>query len=100
MQRIQSAKLVAKGENRSLRDGDVVTACEQACPADAISFGNLNDPESRVNKVREGDLSYRIVELIGTNNSVYYTTMVRNNKLEGEAVPHGEEHGHKEETHA
>jgi len=83
-QRIQAAKLVAKTENRALRDGDVQTACQQACPANAIQFGNTNDPHSKVSKVKQGDLSYRLVELLNTNNSVYYTTQVRNVKLESE----------------
>ena len=83
-QRIQAAKLRAKTENRGLRDGDVVTACQQACPANAIQFGNTNDPEAVVSKVKQGDLSYRIVELLNTDNSVYYTTQVRNYKLESE----------------
>jgi len=102
MQRIQAAKLTAKGENRALKDGDIVTACQQACPAGAITFGNTNDPDSKVSKVIEGDLSYRLVELLNTNNSVYYTTQVRNIKLESEMpvdpMAHTEEH-HAEEAH-
>ncbi|MFY0672284.1 MAG: TAT-variant-translocated molybdopterin oxidoreductase [Bacteroidia bacterium] len=102
MQRIQAAKLTAKGENRAIQDGDVVTACQSACPAGAITFGNMNDPESKVSKVIEGDLSYRLVELLNTNNSVYYTTQVRNIKLESEMpvdpMAHTEEH-HAEEAH-
>lgn len=100
MQRIQSAKLVAKGENRAIKDGDVVTACQQACPANAIQFGNMNDPESTVSKVIEGDLSYRLVELLNTQNSVHYTTQVRNIKLASDLpTPAAEEH-HAEEAHS
>ncbi len=102
MQRIQAAKLQAKGENRAIKDGDVVTACQQACPANAITFGNMNDPESKVSKVIKGDLSYRLVELLNTNNSVYYTTQVRNIKLASEMpvdpTKHTEEH--HEEAHS
>jgi molybdopterin-containing oxidoreductase family iron-sulfur binding subunit len=83
-QRIQAAKLVAKTENRALKDGDVIVACQQSCPADAIQFGNMNDPHSKVSEVIKGDLSYRLVELLNTDNSVYYTTQVRNVKLESE----------------
>ncbi|MBI1185217.1 4Fe-4S dicluster domain-containing protein [bacterium] len=99
MQRIQAAKLVAKGENRAIKDGDVVTACQQACPANAITFGNTNDPEAKVSKVIEGDLSYRLVELLNTNNSVYYTTQVRNIKLESEMPVYAGE-AQTEEAHS
>jgi molybdopterin-containing oxidoreductase family iron-sulfur binding subunit len=100
MQRIQAAKLVAKGENRGIKDGDVVTACQQACPANSITFGNMNDPESAVSKVIKGDLSYRLVELLNTNNSVYYTTQVRNIKLESEMPVNVHEQHHTEEAHS
>ena len=86
VQRIQGAKLTAKAENRALRDGDVTTACQDSCPTGAITFGDMNNPESKVSKIIEGDLSYRIVELLNTDNSVYYTTMVRNTKLETEGA--------------
>lgn len=67
MQRIQSAKITADKEGRGIRDGEVVTACQQACPTDAITFGNMNDPKSKVirqkNEERNyavlGDLNYR-----------------------------------------
>lgn len=98
-QRIQAAKLKAKTENRGLRDGDVQTACQQACPANAIQFGNTNDPHSKVSQVKEGDLSYRVVELLNTNNSVYYTTQIRNIKLASQMPV--DEHSHEtEEAHS
>lgn len=102
MQRIQSAKVKAKGENRGLKDGDVVTACQDACPAGAITFGNMNDPKSKVSKVIEGDLSYRLVELLNTQNSVYYTTQIRNVKYDEDlALLLGdEEEAHTEEAHS
>lgn len=100
MQRIQSAKLVAKTENRSLKDGDVKTACQDACPTGAIQFGNMNDPKSKVSKVIKGDLTYRLVELLNTQNSVYYTTLVKNTKLDSEfASTTTEAHTHTEEEH-
>ena len=48
VQRLQEGKLKAKKENRTLADGDVKTACQQACPTDAIIFGNVNDKESEI----------------------------------------------------
>ena len=53
VQRLQDAKLNAKKEDRVLKDGEAKTACMQACPTDAIVFGNVNDKESKVSKMRE-----------------------------------------------
>src|SRR5581483_288385 len=55
VQRIQEAKIEADKENRNIRDGEIVTACQQACPASAITFGNINDKQSRVAKLRAQD---------------------------------------------
>ena len=53
VQRLQEGKLNAKKEDRVLKDGEAKTACMQACPTDAIVFGNVNDKESRISKMRE-----------------------------------------------
>jgi molybdopterin-containing oxidoreductase family iron-sulfur binding subunit len=61
VQRIQAAKITADRENREIRDGDIVTACQQACPTDAIIFGNTNDKASRVAKRKADERSYQVL---------------------------------------
>lgn len=78
VQRTQEAKLQAKKQQRPLKDGEVRTACAQACPTDAITFGDLNDTESMVSKTRLNERSYFCLEQIGTMPSVSYLTKVRN----------------------
>lgn len=78
VQRIQDKKLLAKQENRQLRDGEVVPACAQACPADAIVFGNLNDKNSKVSKYYADARNYHLLEELHTLPSVGYLTKVRN----------------------
>ena len=62
VQRINSARIQAKREDREIRDGEVVTACEAACPSQAITFGNLNDPTSRVAKLKADPRNYSMLE--------------------------------------
>jgi MoCo/4Fe-4S cofactor protein with predicted Tat translocation signal len=98
VQRIQAGKLEAKKGERKLVDGDVVTACAEACPTNAIVFGDLNDPESAVSKLRtqEADArNYFVLEEIGVKPTVSYLTKVRN--CEGEE--HTGQHEHKAEEH-
>ena len=61
-----------------LRDGDVVTACQQACPADAIRFGDLNDDHSRVAESHHDGRFYHVLEELGVRPHVGYLTRVRN----------------------
>ncbi|HEX4321673.1 MAG TPA: TAT-variant-translocated molybdopterin oxidoreductase, partial [Acidobacteriaceae bacterium] len=61
VQRIQEAKITADKENRAIRDGEIVTACQQACPASAITFGNINDKSSKVAKLRASERSYSVL---------------------------------------
>jgi molybdopterin-containing oxidoreductase family iron-sulfur binding subunit len=72
IQRIRRAKLTAKKEKRTLRDGDVVPACAQTCPGEAITFGDLNDRESRVSKLSRSRRAFRLLEELGTEPKVYY----------------------------
>jgi len=82
IQRIQDKKLQAKLENRPLSDGDVKTACQQACPAQAITFGDLNDPDSRVSKNLKDPRTYQLLEELHTLPVVSYKTKIRNSKYE------------------
>jgi Fe-S-cluster-containing dehydrogenase component/anaerobic selenocysteine-containing dehydrogenase len=78
VQRIQEQKLKAKLENREVREGDIKTACQESCPADAIVFGDINDPESEVAKLFENPRTYQLLEQLHTLPSVSYITKVRN----------------------
>ena len=80
VQRIQEKKLLAKLEKRSLRDGEIKTACQQACPAEALVFGDLNDPESKVSRMFKDERNYHLLEELHTLPSVGYLTKVRNTK--------------------
>ena len=81
VQRIQEKKLEAKVEERLLVDGEIKTACQQACPADALVFGDLNDPESKVSKMFKDERNYHLLEELHTLPSVGYLTKVRNTKV-------------------
>jgi molybdopterin-containing oxidoreductase family iron-sulfur binding subunit len=87
VQRIQEAKIRADKENRNIRDGEIVTACQQACPAEAIVFGNKNDPNSRVSKLRAQQRSYGVIADINTRPRTQYIAEVLNVNQELEATP-------------
>ncbi|HEX6790943.1 MAG TPA: 4Fe-4S dicluster domain-containing protein [Candidatus Krumholzibacteria bacterium] len=72
VQRIRKARDVAKDEKRTIREGDLTTACAQACPGKAIVFGNLLDENSEVHKWAHDSRSNRILEELGTSPGVYY----------------------------
>lgn len=78
LQRINEAKHRAKVENKPLKDGDVVTACQQTCPADAIVFGNMLDPESEVAKVRKQNRDYSIIAELNNKPRTTYQAKIRN----------------------
>jgi molybdopterin-containing oxidoreductase family iron-sulfur binding subunit len=93
-QRIQAGKLTAKRERRTVKDGEIVTACQAACSSGAILFGDMNDPESKISKLlkisadengpSKFDLkagnprAYRVLEDIGVKPNIYYLTKIRN----------------------
>jgi molybdopterin-containing oxidoreductase family iron-sulfur binding subunit len=78
VQRIEAAKIDADKENRALRDGDVVTACQQACPTSAISFGNINDPNSEVAKRKAKERDYPVLADLNFRPRTTYTAGVIN----------------------
>ncbi|WP_100629314.1 TAT-variant-translocated molybdopterin oxidoreductase [Algoriphagus formosus] len=91
VQRIQAGKLEAKREKRKVKDGDINVACATACPTDALVFGDMNDPESRVSKllkIEENSTSalkevneeraYHVLEEINVSPNVWYFTKIRN----------------------
>lgn len=80
VQRIQDAKLKAKNERRLLKDGEIQTACMQACPSGALVFGDLNDKNSRVSKLIEDPRNYHLLEELHVLPSVGYLTKIRNPK--------------------
>ena len=91
VQRINQARIAAKLEDREIRDGDVVTACQAACPTEAIVFGNLNDKNSRVAKLKASELNYPLLAELNTRPRTTYLAIVRNPNTELE--PAGSHHG-------
>ena len=73
VQRIEAAKIEADKENRAIRDGEIVTACQQACPASAISFGNVNDPSSAVAKQKAKERDYQALADLNFRPRTSYT---------------------------
>ena len=82
VQRIQEGKIKSKRTGQAIKDGDIVSACMQACPTGAIVFGDLNDPTSKVAKSREKDRSYRLLAELGTRPRTTYLGKIRNPNAE------------------
>jgi molybdopterin-containing oxidoreductase family iron-sulfur binding subunit len=78
IQRISTARIQAKIENRLLRDGEVRTACQQACPAEAIIFGDLNNPNSRIAKLKQHPLAFSMLGELNTRPRTTYLAKLRN----------------------
>jgi MoCo/4Fe-4S cofactor protein with predicted Tat translocation signal len=78
VQRIQSAKIDAEKQDRSVRDGDIVTACEAVCPAQAIVFGDINDKNSRVAKLKASTRDYTLLAELNTRPRTSYQARLRN----------------------
>jgi molybdopterin-containing oxidoreductase family iron-sulfur binding subunit len=78
LQRITRARLDAEKLGRPIRDGEVVTACQAVCPTEAIVFGNLNDPDSQVNKAKGSPLNYALLAELNTQPRTTYAARVVN----------------------
>jgi molybdopterin-containing oxidoreductase family iron-sulfur binding subunit len=78
VQRISTARIQAKREEREIRDGEILTACQSACPTDSIVFGNINDPNSRVAQLKESPRNYTTLEELNTRPRTTYLAAVRN----------------------
>ncbi|MGH2569537.1 MAG: 4Fe-4S dicluster domain-containing protein, partial [Bacteroidota bacterium] len=79
VQRIVEAKNNAKQEGRKVLDGEITTACQQACPSQAIVFGDLKDPNSKANQLRDRNNArgYRVLEELNTRPAVEYLKEIK-----------------------
>jgi molybdopterin-containing oxidoreductase family iron-sulfur binding subunit len=94
-QRLQAGKLEAKKAGAPIVDGSIKTACQQACPTNAIMFGDVNDENSEISKWRADNRNYVMLEELGVKPTVSYMVKVRNQ----EEVIHNHEGGHGSEKH-
>ena len=78
IQRINTAKITAKNENRAVKDGEIQTACQQACPSEAISFGNINDPKSQVVALKQNNRKYDMLAELNIKPRTSYLAKLRN----------------------
>ena len=78
IQRIQNGKIQARTEGRNVEDGEVQAACQSACPSQAIVFGNLNDPNSRVSKIQKSERAYEMLAELNIKARTLYLARVRN----------------------
>ena len=82
VQRIASARIEAEKDDRRVRDGEIVTACQAVCPADAIVFGDLNDPNSQVVKLKNDPRNYVLLNELNTQPRTTYLAGLKNQSKE------------------
>ena len=78
IQRINAARITAELEHRKIRDGEIVPACAQVCPVEAISFGDMNDPRSRLMRLKRSPLNYWMLGELNTQPRTSYLAKLRN----------------------
>jgi molybdopterin-containing oxidoreductase family iron-sulfur binding subunit len=78
VQRINERRIDAEREDRKINDAELVTACQQSCPAGAIVFGNINDPNSKVSKLKAQSRNYSLLGELNTRPRTTYLAEVRN----------------------
>ena len=78
VQRIRRAQIAARREDRRVRDGEILTACQQSCPTQAILFGDKNDPDSAVAKRKSSPLDYALLAELNTRPRTTYQALIRN----------------------
>jgi molybdopterin-containing oxidoreductase family iron-sulfur binding subunit len=101
-QRIEAVRIEARNNNRPIEDGEIVPACAQTCPTQAITFGNLNDPSSEVTRRQEEKRSYATLAELNIRPRVQYlgrlTNPVDGGGQGGHGAPHAEADSHGKET--
>jgi molybdopterin-containing oxidoreductase family iron-sulfur binding subunit len=83
VQRINDVKIRAKGDGRAILDGEITTACMAGCPSDAIVFGDLKDPKSKVAQLVNASRAYRVLEEVGAKPAITYLADLKNPAVEG-----------------
>jgi molybdopterin-containing oxidoreductase family iron-sulfur binding subunit len=78
VQRINYAKIMAEKEDRKVKDGEIITACQATCPAQAIMFGDLNDPDSNISKWKREQLNYSLLGELNTRPRITYLAEIHN----------------------
>jgi molybdopterin-containing oxidoreductase family iron-sulfur binding subunit len=78
IQRTRNAMIAADRDNRPLRDGEVLTACQQVCPTEAITFGDRNDANSMVARRKASPLDYAMLADLNTRPRTTYEALIRN----------------------
>jgi molybdopterin-containing oxidoreductase family iron-sulfur binding subunit len=88
VQRINDVKIRAKGDGRAILDNEVTTACMAGCPSDAIVFGDLKNPNSRIAKLVGDKRAYRVLEEVGAKPAITYLADLKNPAVEGGSHAH------------